>query len=170
MSMRTAGRASRKAIKGTRLCPPAMILACSPAEPSSSRASSRRCALWYWKDAGFNLLLASRAPSCRGLGTYDIQLEEASPTDEEPHRCEAVSTRGAHWPGGHGLMTARMHHDGKTRRVRKVGRRATRERHQQERGGGLSASGPNCRRDVPAWDAASSTRDRRSVRSKPDSR
>ena len=52
MSISRFGRASRIAISGTSVCPPAMMRTSSPAD-SSAQASSRCAGLSYSNDAGF---------------------------------------------------------------------------------------------------------------------
>src|SRR5438067_7722735 len=53
MSIRLAGRASRKFIAGTRLCPPARIFPSSPCMARSSSASSTVRGAKYLNETGF---------------------------------------------------------------------------------------------------------------------
>ena len=69
MSISQAGRSSRNAIIGTRLCPPAMTLASSPCCDSSSQASSIEAARAYSNGGDFNLRPQDAAsPISRRLG------------------------------------------------------------------------------------------------------
>src|SRR5450631_2613984 len=56
MSIRTAGRASRKFIVGIRLCPPARNFASSPCSALSASACASEVTAIYLKGAGFMAL------------------------------------------------------------------------------------------------------------------
>ena len=65
MSTKCPKRAKRKLSIGTRLCPPARILASSPSSASVASTSSRSSGAWYSNGAGFMLRPRRRAPATR---------------------------------------------------------------------------------------------------------
>src|SRR5262245_58488559 len=77
MSISRFGRASRMAMSGTRVCPPAMMRASSPAA-SIAQAWSRSAGLAYSNDAGF---IERRGPFFSGRGSHEHVLVGAVHTN-----------------------------------------------------------------------------------------
>src|ERR1700730_4688975 len=83
MSMRLAGRASRKFIAGTRLCPPARIFPSSPCMARRSSASSTVRGAKYLNETGFIGDGGSRTGAVCSLSQFFVDRRERALIERE---------------------------------------------------------------------------------------